>query len=144
MCTVPHEVREEIFYLRVYGVPPSYNHATISDLFSKFGPIKHIEIHGRCNDQVKKDHCYVGFGDITHAMRALDLGRYGDGHVFEVALVGKHFNVSYGLWKNVQNFGKSATFWIFFGNFEYYILEHFQVNFHLFFSIFKLGQPQKE
>ena len=97
MCTVPHEAREEIFYLRVYGVPPSYNHTTISDLFSKFGPIKHIEIHGRCNDQVEKDHCYVGFGDITHAMRALDLGRYGDGHIFEVALVGRHFNVSYGL-----------------------------------------------
>ena len=32
-----------------------------------------------------------------YAMLALDLGRYGDGHVFEVALVGKHLNVSYGI-----------------------------------------------
>ena len=97
MCSLPHEVREQTFYVRVYGILPSYNHTTIRDLFSKFGPITHIEIHGLCNEKVERDHCYVGYGIVTHAMLALDLGRYGDGHVFPTALVGKHFNVSYGM-----------------------------------------------
>ena len=38
-----------------------------------------------------------GLMGIEVLMLALDLGRYGDGHVFEVALVGKPFNVSYGI-----------------------------------------------
>ena len=89
MCLVPQTALKETFYIRVSSIPVSFSHATVRDLFSRFGHIAHTEFH--------YDHCYVGYVEIVDAIRALDLGRYIGGKKFKTSLVAKHFNVSYDL-----------------------------------------------
>ena len=99
MCDKPLEERAGIFYIKVSSIPQWISDDRITRSFSRFGPIRHVEVHGDCPANVTGDHCYIGYSQLSEA-KALQIGQYYEDnsgeHCLELSLVWRQFSVSYG------------------------------------------------
>ena len=95
MCDKPLEERKGIFYINVWSLPQWISDEEIIRLFSRFGPIEHFEVHGNCKGKVTGDHCYVEYGQLPQAIRALDAGRFHGGYQFNIAHTWEQFSISH-------------------------------------------------
>ena len=96
MCNRSFVGKEENFYLQAYPIPSDLSDSDIRELFSVFGQIKHLEVHRVfIRDEEVDGHCFIGFGELAHAVKALHFGKNRGKFRFETELILDEFSIKY-------------------------------------------------
>ena len=96
MCSRPFSGNEENFYLYVHPTPAVLSDSDIREIFSVFGQIRHIDLHRVfIRDEAVDGHCFIGFGDLEHAIKALEFGKIRGKFRFETELIVGKFSLKY-------------------------------------------------
>ena len=96
MCNRPFVGKEENFYLQAYPIAAELSDGDIHELFSVFGQIQHLEVHRVfIRDKAVDGHCFIGFGELAHAVKALQFGKNRGKFRFETELIVGKFSLKY-------------------------------------------------
>ena len=96
MCIRPFFGRAGNFYLHVCPIPANLTDNEIYNLFSEFGPIRHLEAHIIfLRDEEVDGHCYIGYGQMSHAIHAMQYSRGRGNYRFKMALIWQQFSITY-------------------------------------------------
>ena len=96
MCLRPFVGRAGNFYVRVSPIPDNLSDNEIYNLFAEFGPINHLEAHRTFVRGEEVDgHCFIGNGQLAHAVHAMQFSRGRGNYRFDMAQVWQQFNITY-------------------------------------------------
>ena len=96
MCSRPFRGDEKNFYLYVYPTPADLSDSDIRQIFSVYGQIKRIELHRVfIRDEAVDGHCFIEFGNLEDAIKALKFGKTRGKFRFETELIVGKFSLKF-------------------------------------------------